>query len=145
MRGPQNYKKLLSYMDIGFMDAYVNNAQEYRYLTMDWISFGGDIHGGINTYILYETLLPDGEPREIARIEYCGPEESRELYFLGEKVYEAGRLRDVIDSYMAGYTKVEIPYKTVEKTFARDIVGCSKEERERENRELWEAILQSAY
>ena len=143
--GSRNYIKILPYMDIDFMDAYVNNLQEYRYLTMDWTSFGGDIHGGINTYILYETLLPEGEPREIARIEYSGPEESRELYFLGEKVYEAGRLRDMIDSYMAGYTKVEIPYKTVEKTFERDIVGYSEEEREQENRELWEAILRSAY
>lgn len=143
--GSRKYIKILPYMDIDFMDTYVNNLQEYRYLTMDWTSFGGDIHGGINTYILYETLLPEGEPREIARIEYSGPEESRKLYFSGEKVYEAGRLRDMIDSYMAGYTKVEIPYKTVEKTFERDIVGYSEEEREQENRELWEAILRSAY
>lgn len=138
--GPQEYKEILPCMDIEFMDAYVNSAQEYRYLTMDWTSFGGDIHGGIETYILYETLLPEGEPREIARIEYCGPEESRELYFLGEKVYEAGRLRDMIDSYMAGYTKVEMPYRTVQKTFPRGIVGYSEKEREQENRELWEAI-----
>lgn len=138
--GPQEYKEILPCMDIEFMDAYVNSAQEYRYLTMDWTSFGGDIHGGIETYILYETLLPEGEPREIARIEYCGPEESRELYFLGEKVYEAGRLRDMIDSYMAGYTKVEMPYRTVQKTFPREIVGYSEKEREQENRELWEAI-----
>lgn len=138
--GPQEYKKILPYMDIEFIDAYANSAQEYRYLTMDWTSFGGDIHGGINTYILYETLLPEGEPREIARIAYCGPEESRELYFLGEKVYEAGRLKDLVDSYMAGYTKPEMPYRTVEKTFPRGIVGYSEEEREQENRELWEAI-----
>lgn len=138
--GPQEYKKILPYMDIEFIDAYANSAQEYRYLTMDWTSFGGDIHGGINTYILYETLLPEGEPREIARIAYCGPEESRELYFLGEKVYEAGKLKDLVDSYMAGYTKVEMPYRTVEKTFPRGIVGYSEEEREQENRELWEAI-----
>lgn len=138
--GPQEYKEILPCMDIEFMDAYVNSAQEYRYLTMDWTSFGGDIHGGIETCILYETLLPEGEPREIARIEYCGPEESRELYFLGEKVYEAGRLRDMIDSYMAGYTKVEMPYRTVQKTFPRGIVGYSEKEREQENRELWESI-----
>lgn len=137
-----DYKKISPYMDIELMDAYMNSDHEYRYLSLDCSSFGGDIHGGIYTVVLYETLLEqDSIPMEIARIEYCGPEERTELFFLGEKVYEAGRLRDMIAFYMEGYAQVEIEYRTVEKTFARDIVGKSEEERTKENQELCESIL----
>lgn len=140
-----DYKKISPYMDIELMDAYMNSDHEYRYLSLDCSSFGGDIHGGIYTVVLYETLLEqDSIPMEIARIEYCGPEERTELFFLGEKVYEAGRLRDMIAFYMEGYAQVEIEYRTVEKTFARDIVGKSEEERTKENQELCESILKLA-
>ena len=136
-----DYKKISPYMDIELLDAYVNENQEYRYLSLDCSSFGGDIHGGIYTVVLYETTLEsDGTPKELARIEYCGPEQREELFFQGEKVYEAGRLRDLLAGYMDGYIPMGITYKTVEKSFARDIMGLSEEEREKENQELWQAL-----
>lgn len=136
-----DYKKISPYMDIELMDAYGNENQEYRYLSLDCSSFGGDVHGGIDTVILYETVPEsDQVPEELVRIEYCGPEQRKELFFQGEKVYEAGRLRDLLAAYMEGYTPVEIHYMPVKKSFARDIVGLSQEEKEKENRELWKAI-----
>lgn len=136
-----DYKKISPYMDIELLDAYVNENQEYRYLSLDCSSFGGDIHGGIDTVVLYETTLEsDRTPKELARIEYCGPEQRKELFFQGEKVYEAGRLRDLLAVYMDGYIPMGITYKTVEKNFARDIMGLSQEEREKENQEMWQAL-----
>lgn len=139
-----DYKKISPYMDIELMDAYGNENQEYRYLSLDCMSFGGDIHGGIDTVILYETMLGmDKAPEELARIEYCGPEQRKELFFQGEKVHEAGRLRDLLAAYMEEYTSVEIHYMPVEKSFARDVVGLSQEEKAQENRELWEAMREA--
>lgn len=136
-----DYKKISPYMDIELMDAYENENQEYRYLSLDCSSFGGDVHGGIDTVILYETVPEtDQAPEELVRIEYCGPEQQKELFFQGEKVYEAGRLRDLLAAYMDGYTSEGIHYMSVEKSFARDVVGLSQEEKEKENRELWEAM-----
>lgn len=50
-----DYKVISPYMDIDLLDAYVNEVNEYRYLSLDCSSFGGDVHGGIYTVILYET------------------------------------------------------------------------------------------
>ncbi len=48
--------------------------------------------GGIDTVILYETVPEtDQVPEELVRIEYCGPEQQKELFFQGEKVYEADK------------------------------------------------------
>lgn len=139
-----DYKKISPYLEIELMDAYVNDNQEYRYLSLDCSRFGGDIHGGIDTVILYETALGTGkEPKELARIEYCGPDQRKEMYFQGERVYEAGRLRDLLADYMDGYAKAEISYRVAEKTFARDIVGWSEAEREKENRELERAVKEA--
>lgn len=136
-----DYKEISPYMDIDLLDAYVNEDNEYRYLSLDCSSFGGDFHGGIYTVTLYETVFGHGEePKEIARIDYCGPEELEELYFLGEKVYERGKLRDLIALYMDGYTEVAVNYKTAEKTFARDIVAVSDEEKKQELDELYKFL-----
>ena len=139
-----DYKKISPYLDIELMDAYVNANQEYRYLSLDCSSFGGDIHGGMDTVILYETALgTDKAPKELARIEYCGPDQRKEMYFQGKRVYEAGRLRDLLADYMDGYAEAEIHYCVAEKAFARDIVGRSEEEREKENRELERAVKEA--
>lgn len=140
-----DYKEISPYMDIDLLDAYVNEDNEYRYLSLDCSTFGGDFHGGIYTVILYETVFEHGgEPKEIARIEYCGPEELEELYFLGEKVYEKGKLRDMIALYMDGYTEVAVNYKTAEKTFARDVVAINDEEKKQELDELYESLKKLA-
>ncbi len=118
---------------------YVNEEKEYRYLSLDCSSFGGDIHGGIYEIILYETVFNE-EPKEIVRINYCAPEEREELYFLGNKVYETGKLKDMLTSYMEGYTRIAIDYKTIEKTFARDIVAISEQEREQQLDELYMSL-----
>ena len=55
-----NYKEISPYMDIELMDAYMNRNGEYRYLSLDYSLFGGDIHGGIDTVVLYETDLGTG-------------------------------------------------------------------------------------
>lgn len=141
-----DYKKISPYLDIELMDAYVNDNQEYRYLSLDCSSFGGDIHGGIDTVILYETALgKDKAPKELARIEYCGPDQRKEMYFQGERVYEAGRLRDLLADYMDGYAQAEISYCVAEKALARDILGWSEEERKKENHELGEAVKEAGF
>lgn len=141
MQSGIDYKAISPYMDIDLLDAYVNKDGEYRYLSLDRSNFGGDIHGGYYTVVLYETILEeDAAPKEIARIEYLAPEEREELYFLGEKVYETGRLRDMIASYMDGYREVELDYKMAEKTFARDVIGLDEAERNDELQELYESL-----
>lgn len=141
MQSGIDYKAISPYMDIDLLDAYVNQEGEYRYLSLDRSDFGGDIHGGYYTIILYETVLKeDTLPKEIARIEYLAPEEREELYFLGEKVYETGRLRDMIASYMDGYREVKLDYRMAEKTFARDVVGLEEAERNDELQELYESL-----
>lgn len=145
MQSGIDYKAISPYMDIDLLDAYVNQEGEYRYLSLDRSDFGGDIHGGYYTVILYETVLKeDTLPKEIARIEYLAPEEREELYFLGEKVYETGRLRDMIASYMDGYREVELAYRMAEKTFARDVVGLEEAERNNELQELYESLRKLA-
>ncbi|MGN0280454.1 MAG: hypothetical protein ACI4C4_13970 [Lachnospiraceae bacterium] len=141
MRSGIDYKAISLYMDIDLLDAYVNKDEEYRYLSMDRSTFGGDIHGGYDTVVLYETVLDENvAPKEVCRIEYYAPEEREELYFLGEKVYETGRLRDMIASYMDGYREVEIDYRMAEKTFARDVIGLDEAERNDELQELYESL-----
>lgn len=136
-----DYKTISPYMDIELIDAYVNAKGQCRYLSLDYSSFGGDIKGGVYTVSLYGTVPGEKTmPEEIVRIEYSAPEEKEELYFLGEKVYETQELRNLIGKYMEGYTKVEIAYKDMEKDFARDIVGYTDEEKERELNELYEEL-----
>lgn len=136
-----DYREISPYMDIALMDAYVNEKNEYRYLSLDNSLFGGDIHGGIYTVVLYETVLEeDAVPEEIVRITYCAPEEKEEVYFLGEKVYEAGKLKDLLADYMEGYEKVKIDYKMADKEFQRDIVMLSDEEKMQELMELYDSL-----
>lgn len=141
IRNRIDYIRISPYMDIELLDAYVNEDGEYRYLSLDSNSYGGDIHGGFYTVILYETVLKeDAAPKEIARIEYLAPMEKEELYFLGQEVYETGRLRDMIASYMDGYTKVAMDCRMAEKTFARDVIGLDETERNKELQELYESL-----
>lgn len=141
-----DYEAISPYMDIDLMDAYTNAKGQCRYLSLDCSSIGGDIKGAIYTISLYETVSgKKAMPKEIARIEYSGLEEKKELNFLGERVYEAGRLRGLIDEYMDGYTKVEIAYKDVEKGFARDLVAYPAEEREQELNELYAELRSFQY
>lgn len=136
-----DYKEISPYMDIDLIDAYVNAENEYRYLSLDCSSFGGDIHGGIYTVILYETVFDNKEkPKEIVRIDYSASEEKEELYFEEEKIYEMGKLRDLIALYMDNYTEVKISYRTVEKTFARDVVAISDKEKKQELEELYKSM-----
>lgn len=141
-----DYEAISPYMDIDLLDAYTNAKGQCRYLSLDCSSIGGDIKGAIYTISLYETVSgKKAMPKEIARIEYSGLEEKKELNFLGERVYEAGRLRGLIDEYMDGYTKVEIAYKDVEKGFARDLVAYPAEEREQELNELYAELRSFQY
>lgn len=68
------------------------------------------------------------------------PEEKEEVYFLGEKVYEAGKLKDLLADYMEGYEKVKIDYKMADKEFQRDIVMLSDEEKMQELTELYDSL-----
>ena len=132
-------KEKLSYMDIDMLDVYVNEMKEYRYLSVDCSSFGGDIHGGIYEIILYETVFGE-EPKELVRINYCAPEEREELYFEGNKVYETGKLRDMLASYMKGYTKIAIDYQTANIVLPRDVIAISDQERAQQLDELYMSL-----
>ncbi len=136
-----DYSGISSYMNVGLLDAYVNESKEYRYLSLDCSSHGGDMRGGAYTVALYEIVFgEDITPKEIARITICGSDEEKEYFFLEENVYEAGRLRDMLEDYMSGYEKVEIDYIALEKTFPRDMVGLSDEERAQQLEELYESM-----
>ena len=142
-----DYKAISEYMDIDFLDVYVNAENEYRYLSLDFTSFEGDMRGGADTVILYETVLgndaapEDAEPKEIAKIAICGTDEEKSLYFLGERVYEAGRLKDMLADYMCGYTKVEMDYNVLQKSFPRKIMGLSEEGQTQYLQELYESMV----
>ena len=128
-------------MEINLLDAYVNKHKEYRYLSLDCSSFGGDMRGGRYTIVLYETVFGEAvTPKEIARITICGEEEEKQYFFLGKNVYEAGRLRDLLADYMYGYKKVDLDYIVLEKAFSRDIIGLSEEEQAQNLEELYESI-----
>ena len=62
------------------------------------------------------------------------------MYFYGEKVYEAGKLRDKLADYMSGYTAVEKPRTIIEKFFERDIVGFDEGEKKVQLEELYAAL-----
>ncbi|MCM1232914.1 MAG: hypothetical protein NC489_22540 [Ruminococcus flavefaciens] len=139
-----DYGGISSYMAIDLLDAYVNARKEYRYLSLDCSSFGGDMRGGQYTIVLYETVFGESvTPKELARITISGTEEKKEYSFLGENVNEAGRLRDMLEDYMYGYEKVILDYVVLEKTFSRDIVGLSEEEQAQELEELYESMREA--
>lgn len=136
-----DYKKISPYMRADLFTVYHGEANEYRYLSLDYSDFGGDIHGGFGTICLYETTLGEKMmPKELVRLEYSCPDNEIEMYFCGERVYEAGALRDKLADYMAGYTETRIIYEFVEKPFARDIVGFSETDKETELEELYESL-----
>ena len=137
-----DYKLISPYMDIDDLFCVYQNADhKYRYLSLDYNLHGGDRHGDIGSVSLYETILGEKTmPRELVRIEYCCPDEITEMYFCGEKVYEAGKLRDKLADYMTGYTEVEMPRTIIEKSFARDIMGFDEADIKAELEELYEAL-----
>ena len=137
-----DYKKLSPYLDIELLDAYVDENGVYRYLSLDNSSFGGDSKGGIYTLSLYETVLEQGtEPKELVRIEENWQEEQRKMYFLDERVYELGALRELLATYMDGYTKWEICYQTAVEMFPRDIVAWSTAQKRQALEILYDALL----
>lgn len=136
-----DYRKVSPYFDIQLLDAYVNEDGAYKYLSLDYTLFGGDSRGGIYILYLYETVLEkDAVPKELVRIEELWPGERREMYFLGERVYELGALREHLATYMDGYIKQEISYKTAEEMFPRDILFWSDEEKRQELEVLYDAL-----
>ncbi len=136
-----DYKAISSYMDIDLLAAYKNQNHEYRYLSLDYSIFGGDERGDIGTVTLYESFLgKKTAPVKLAEISYVLPEENVEMCFRGERVCDAGELRERLDEYMEGYTEVEIQYETAEKSFARDIVAQSDEFKAKELEELYKAL-----
>lgn len=136
-----DYKTISSYMDIDLLAAYKNQNHEYRYLSLDYSIFGGDERGDIGTVTLYESFLgKQTAPVKLAEISYVLPEENVEMCFRGERVCDAGEMRERLDEYMEGYTEVEIQYETAEKSFARDIVAQSDEFKAKELEELYKAL-----
>lgn len=46
----------------------------------------------------------------------------------------------MLTSYMEGYTRIAVDYKTIEKTFERDIVAITEQEREQQLDELYMSL-----
>ena len=135
------YKKISHYLDIDLMSAYKNPSGEYRYLTLDEGIHGGNIYGNWGYIALYATSFTDGEmPVKVAEINYVGPEQTREMYFMGERVYEFGNLQNMIALYMEDYEEVEINKIPIQKHFSRDIVGTDESNQRKELQELYDAI-----
>lgn len=147
INGDIDYKEISPYMDINLLSAYRNEDNEYRYLSLDDNSTSApDIHGNFDTIVLYETTLGEQTvPKELVRIEYGPPSKEREMYFCGERIYEAGELRDRIADYMDGFTEVGIPCATAEKSFERYMLGHeSEDEIKAELEELYESLKKLA-
>lgn len=140
-----DYKKISHYMDIDLISAYKNPSGEYRYLTLDDGIHGGNIYGNWGYIALYATSLADGEmPVKVAEINYVGPDQTREMYFMGERVYEIGKLQNMIALYMEDYEEVEINKIPIQKNFSRDIVGIDESNQRGELQELYDAIREAA-
>ncbi|MBD5487486.1 MAG: hypothetical protein HDR13_01645 [Lachnospiraceae bacterium] len=136
-----DYKAISPYMDIDLLAAYKNQNNEYRYLSLDYSIFGGNERGNIGTVTLYETILDkQTAPVKLAEISYVLPEETVEMYFRGERIYDAEELKDQLDEYMEGYTELEIKYETATKSFSRDIVAQSDEYKAKELVELYKSL-----
>ena len=136
-----DYKAISPYMDIDLLAAYKNQNNEYRYLSLDYSIFGGNECGDIGTVTLYETILDkQTAPVKLAEISYVLPEETVEMYFRGERIYDAEELKDQLDEYMEGYTELEIKYETATKSFSRDIVAQSDEYKAKELGELYKSL-----
>ena len=127
--------------DINLISAYKNPSGEYRYLTLDDGIHGGNIYGNWGYIALYATSLADGEmPVKVAEINYVRPEQTREMYFMGERVYEIGNLQNMLALYMEDYEEVEINKIPIQKHFTRDIVGTDESNQRKELQELYDAI-----
>lgn len=137
----ENYGIISPYLDVGLLDVYVNADGEYRYLSLDYSLFGGDERGGMGNLVLYTTSLSNAcEPQRLVEFSYSCPDEERAIYFLGDKVYELGRLRDLLAEYMAGYTKLELEFKTSEVSFPRDMVDMDENEKRQWLENLYESL-----
>ena len=131
-----DYKKISPYMDIGVADAYVNQQNEYRYLSIDCFSIDG-----MQQIFLYESVSGDNfRQAELARITYYCETDLWEFYFQGDEVASSEELHDMISQHMEGYEKQEICYRHLEKTFPRDIFAMSEDEQKRELEELYDSL-----
>lgn len=141
----EDYRNISSYFDIGLLDAYVNMDGTYRYLSLDYELYGGDIRGGIEEIKLYATDIEiDGQPMEVVKINCVYPGNYREMSFKGEEIYELGMLRDMLEEYMDGFQKVEIEYQKLEAYFPRDIVGMEENEK-KQYLETFRKSLEAVY
>ena len=131
------------YLNIDLLGIYVNEAGEYRYLSMDCSLHGGDIRGGWGEFVLYETKLePEATLEEILRVSYVYPEECMELYFKGDKVYGKVALGERLEEYMDGWKPVEFSYATAKTRFARDIAGWEPNGKEEEKQQELQSLYQ---
>ena len=140
----EGYDKLSPYLDIDLLDAYVNEDGEYRYLSLDYTLFGGGPwNDGFGELYLYVTTLErDAGPEKLAEIHFDKNEsfEGMEIYFREEKVDAPEKLHELLEQYMAGYTKVEMEYRTSEVSFQRDIVGWNENEKRQCLEDLYESL-----
>lgn len=131
------------YLNIDLLGIYKNEGGEYRYLSMDCNSHGGDFRGGWGEFILYETRLePKAAPEEILRVSYVYPLENIELYFKGDKVYGRAVLGELLEEYMDGWNPLEWSYATAKTRFARDIVAWEQIGREEEKQQELQSLYQ---
>lgn len=131
-----DYKEISSYMDIELVDAYVNQQNESRYLSIDCFHIGG-----MEQIFLYEAVPGDDfRQTELARITYYSETDQWEIYFKGDEIASAEDLHNMISQHMEGYEKQEICYRHLEKSFPRDIFGMSDDEQKRELEELYDSL-----
>lgn len=140
----EGHEEWSPYLDIGLLDAYVNEEGEYQYLSLDYTLFGGGPwNNGFGELYLYVTTLErDAQPVKLAEIHFNENEsfEGMEIYFQEEKVDAPEKLHELLEQYMAGYTKVEMEYKTLEVSFQRDIVAFNENEKRQCLEDLYESL-----
>lgn len=137
----ENYGRISPYLDVELLDVYVDADGGYKYLSLDYSLFGGDERGGYGNLVLYATTLcDDSGPLRVMEFNFNCPGEEREIYFLGDRVYELGRLRDLLAEYMDGYTKMEMELKTSEVIFPREIIAMDETEKRQWLEELYESL-----
>ena len=131
-----DYKQISPFFDVNLLDAYRNEENRYKYLSVDCSTVCG-----LHTLILYETGFGTRLTQvEIAKIIYDSNEENTmEFYFCGKKINEDEDLNELLSAYMHGYIKEEVEYISLNK-FPRDIVTMDEIDKKQELDKLYETL-----
>ena len=108
-----NDTKYVAPTNIRTVDAYVNQQNEYRYLSIDCFSIDD-----MEQLFLYEAVSgEDFRQSELARSTHYSVTDQWEIDFMGDEMASAEELHDMISKHMEGYEKRAISKNHFPETF----------------------------